>query len=246
MRRVVALAGCLLGGACSKAAEPAPMERPAAAIRDAGADADAAPPPGDPDWRFDPEDPAKDYVGRYLRATLRYGADTACVLLSRSTIKNGESVVEVRNPADGSCGHPAELRDTFVANVAADRMRIEDAAHRPPLRPWPDGSAPDSAPSMVASVSEMHTWKNPLHDVVKKQQLYPVRVQLYGRGTYPVITIAGWHAAFDPAGDVTALQPAAKMLCDATRGAPMAFLAELDRHTLLRVECPGRARWEKL
>jgi hypothetical protein len=199
-----------------------------------------------PDWTFDPEDPARDYVGRYLKATLRYGAETACVVLGKSSFRNGESVVEVRNPGDASCGKPAELRDRFFASVSTDRMRLDDADHHPALRPWPDGSLPDQPPGLVTIIQPLKGWKTAVHDVIKKQQLYALRVQLYGRGTYPVVLIAGWHALFDPKGDLAALKPAAEELCTANNGSPMGFIAELDHTQMLRVDCPDKPHWQSL
>jgi hypothetical protein len=240
------LTGLLLAAtACGKKSEPAPNETasgPSKTTAEGGVRRSSR----TPDWTLDAADPARDYVGRYLRATLRYGTDTACVVLGRSAFRNGESLVEVRSPADGSCGKAGDLRDTFIANVSADRLRLDDPEHRPALKPWPDGSMPDAPPAPVASVADLFHWKAPLHDAIKNQQLYPLRVQLYGRGTYPIITLAGWHALFDPKGDLAALKAPAHELCTATRGAPMGFFAELDRSTLLRIDCPDNPHWEQL
>ncbi len=240
--------GSLLAGvACEKTREPPPMERAAPPPADASPAAqDTARPARLPDWALDPDDPAKDYVGRYLRATTRYHADTACVVLGKSSFKNGDYLVEVRNPADGSCGNPGDLRDTFIANVATDRMRIDDPAHHAPLKAWPDGSMPDAAPADVLSISDLKKWKTPVHDTIKEQQLYPLRIQLYGRGTYPVVTLAGWHALFDPKGDVSAIKPAARAFCTANNGSPMGFFAEMNRKLLLRIDCPDNPHWEDL
>ena len=239
--------GLLLAAtACGKKSEPTPTEPASATPANASAEGGSRQSTRTPDWTFDADDPARDYVGRYLRATLRYGTETACVVLGRSSFKNGESMVEVRNPADGSCGKAAELRDTFIANVSGDRLRIDDADHHGPLKAWPDGSMPDAPPAPIASIGDLFHWKAPLHDSIKKAHLYPLRVQLYGRGTYPVITLAGWHELFDPKGDIAALKAPAEDLCAATQGAPMAFFAELDRSTLLRIDCPDNPHWEKL
>jgi hypothetical protein len=245
------LLGSLLATpACGKTSEPTSTDRPAPTPPESAAASSSAggrpPPVRTPDWTFDPADPAKDYVGRYLRASMRYGAETSCVLLGKSTFRNGESTVEVRNPADGSCGKPGELRDAFLANVSTDRIRIDDPEHHPPMKAWPDGSMPDAGPGLVVEITDLHGWKTPLHDAIKQQQLYPLRVQLYGRGTYPVITLAGWHALFVPKGDLAALKPAAEALCTANKGAPMGFFAATDRTLMLRVDCPGDPHWEKL
>lgn len=242
------LVATVVAVACGKKVEPAPAEPGTAAAGSTPTPTSSAKSTSSrlPEWTFDPEDPARDYVGRYLRATLRYGDDTSCVVLGRSSFRGRESVVEVRNPAEGSCGKAAELRDTFLASVASDHLRLDDPEHRPALKPWPDGSLPDGPAAPVTEVRELHSWKSPIHDVIKKQQLYPVRVQLYGRGTYPVITLAGWHALFDPKGDLSALSSPAADLCAASHGAPMGFLAGLDRKLLLRIDCPDRVRWENL
>lgn len=251
MRCAALLVGSLLAAtACGRKSEPPSAERssptPSGGPTTSSSGNRRTPPARPPDWTFDPDDPAKDYVGRYLRATMRYGADTSCVVLAKSSFRNGESVVEVRNPADGSCGKPGELRDAFLANASIDRMRLDDAAHHPALKPWPDGSMPDAAPGPIVSIEDLHGWKTPLREAVKQQQLYPLRVQLYGRGTYPVITLAGWHALFDPKGELPALKPAAQALCTASQGTPMGFLAGIDPTLLLRIDCPDRPRWENL
>jgi len=209
------------------------------------AEVDAGPKHREPDWVLDPADPARDYVGRYLRSTLRYGADTSCVILG-SSFRNGESVVEVRNPADATCGAPGALRDTFLVNVAEDRMSLDDPGHHPALRPWPDGSSPDGPPGPVTDNQNLTRWKAPLHDVIEKLKLFPLRIQLYGRGTYPVISLAGWHDVFDPKGDISLLREPAKQLCEVNSGAPMAFIGGMDRTLVLRIDCPANPRWESL
>lgn len=250
MRRPVSLLFGLvtLVVACDKKSEPPPVEHAAPSSDAAGQASDPrrAPPARLPEWTFDTDDPARDYVGRYLRATMRYGTETACVVLSRSTFRNGENVVDVRNPADGTCGKPTELRDTFLANVSGDRLRIEDEARRPPLRPWPDGSLPGDGPGLLATVQDLRKWQTPVREIIKKEQLYPTRVQLYGRGTYPVVTLAGWHAKFDPKGDIAALKPVAQELCTANAGSPMAFMTGLGNTLLLRIDCPENPHWEDL
>jgi hypothetical protein len=245
---VTLLLGSLVAAtACSKASEPSPAERAGTGQAEAGSlDTGRPIATREPEWTFNPDDPAKDYVGRYIKATVRYGEENSCILLSPSTFKNGDSIVEVRNPADGSCGKPAELRDRFIANVSTDRLRIDDPDHHPALKAWPDGSMPDAAAGLVVTVPDLHKWRTPLHEEIKKQQLYPLRVQLYGRGTYPVVTLAGWHALFDPKGDLAALKAPAQELCAATNGLPMGFFAEPNRTMLLRVDCPDNPHWEKL
>jgi hypothetical protein len=247
--------GCVLfwvAVGCSKAQEPAPVEHakenpPSSTGKSDGGGALAA--HRGIDWSMNPDDPGRDYVGRYLRATMRYGKDTACIVLGPSNYKNGDAWVEVRNPADNTCGPPGALRDVFLVDVATNRLRLgETGGKAPPLRPWPDGSSPDAPPSEVSDVQNLTKWKSPLHDAIKKQQLWPLRVQLYGRGTYPVITVAGWHALFDPKGDVNALKGAARDLCAANDGAPLGFIdgAGGTVDTILRIDCPDHPHWEHL
>jgi hypothetical protein len=244
---------CLAGACNNKAKEIDSTDRE----RTAAAGKPAPPLPGADgggeahrrvDWTFDAEDPARDYVGRYLRASLRYGRDTACVLLGKSTFRNGEAVVEVRNPADNTCGAPGALRDTFVADVATDRIKLDDRSHQAPLRPWPDGSAPDGPANEVADVQNLVKWRSPLHDAIKKQQLWPLRIQLFGRGTYPVVSIAGWHGTFDPKGDVEALKSAAHDLCAANDQSPLGFVSGQGGtvEQMLRIDCPANPHWERL
>ena len=238
-------------GGCQKTKELDSNEQDKAAPKvtstDAGADAGKGA-HRNVDWTFDAEDPARDYVGRYLRATLRYGKDTSCILLGRSTFRNNDAVVEVRNPANHTCGPPAALRDRFLADVALDRIKLEDPSHQAPLRPWPDGSSPDGPPNEVVDVQNLVSWRSPLREGIKKQKLWPLRIQLHGRGTYPVVSIAGWHDLFDPKRDVTALKDAARSLCEANDQSPLAFIGAEGGAVdlILRIDCPDNPHWEHL
>jgi hypothetical protein len=61
-----------------------------------------------------------------------------------------------------------------------------------------------------------------------------------------VISLAGWHALFDPKGEVNALRDPAKDLCSANNGAPLAVIGGMDRSLVLRIDCPDRPHWEHL
>jgi hypothetical protein len=94
--------------------------------------ADLPPTPSrDPDPDFDPDDPARDYVTRYVKGTNRYGDKTACVVVGKSSDAGApKRLVEVRdNKDDPKCGGSDTLRDAFVVDVGADHMSKKD----PPL-----------------------------------------------------------------------------------------------------------------
>jgi hypothetical protein len=131
-------------------------------------------------------------------------------------------------------------------DVAADRLSLDDAAKRDPLARWPDGSDPEGPAKPVRDGTDMRAWQGAVKDAVRQQLLVPLRVQGYGRGSYSVITLAGWHAAVTPAASPDDLRPFAESLCRANNGVPLAFFGGVDRQTILRVRCPGAARWEKL
>jgi hypothetical protein len=98
----------------------------------------------------------------------------------------------------------------------------------------------------VRELSGTKDWKVPIKDVLQRAQLVPIRVQGYGRGTYPVVTLAGWHAAIVPNASPEELRPFAQELCTASGGAPMGLFGGLDRTLMLRVRCPPATRWDKL
>jgi hypothetical protein len=200
----------------------------------------------EPTWSLDPDDPAKDYVGRYLKATKRYGDKTSCVTVEKSTFSDGKSTVETRNDASGSCGAANAIRDRFFVTVATDRMSLDPSLGQPPLGKWPDGSDPDGPAKKVVDLQDMRTWHAGLHEAFHALQLAPLRLQLYGRGTYAIVSLAGWHGPVMR--DMTPAQLAgpAKTLCDANDGSPLAMFAGLDRSTLLRIDCPGSAHFETL
>jgi hypothetical protein len=77
-------------------------------------------------------------------------------------------------------------------------------------------------------------------------QLTVVGVQIYGRGTYPVITLAGWRAPLAANAKPEDIQPSTAKMCSANGNRPFSFLANINMSTTLRVRCPsGEARWDK-
>ncbi len=209
--------------------------------------ADAAIPPqpkGLPSWVLDPNDPARDYVDRYVRSTYRYGPQTSCVVIGKSQFA-GKTTVDVSNDASGTCGDANVVRETFEVNVAADRLSLIDAAKHDALKKWPDGSDPEG-PAGMAIEKDAHVWKAPLHEALTKLELVPVRLQWYGRGTYPIVTIAGWHGLLMRDATPDTLHDIAQKVCPANDNRPFAIFAGVDRATILRFDCPDRVRWEVL
>jgi hypothetical protein len=203
------------------------------------------PKPGrDPDWDLDREDPARDYVRRYTFGTGRYGPTLDCVDVGASKEAGDRRRVEVKTAA--SCAGAGTLRDVFLVDVAADRLSVDDKAKRDPLAHWPDGSDPEGPPSQVRDASDMHVWKGSLRDVIREQQLVAIRIQAYGRGTYPVVTLAGWHGAAKPGASPEDLRGLTDALCRAGSGMPLGLVAGIDRSMMLRIRCPGGAFWDRL
>lgn len=200
----------------------------------------------DVDWGLDVADAARDYVVRYLHASNRYAAQTACVVVKPSVFNGDRSVVEARNDPSGACGAADELRDRFFVTVATDRMSLDPSLHQPKLQPWPDGSDTDGPAAKVADIQDLHKWKAGFRDTFHKLLLAPLRVHLYGRGTYPVVTIAGWHGPVERSMTSEQLEAPAKALCDANDGGSLGIFAGVDRTTLLRIVCPHTARFESL
>jgi len=250
------LAAALAVPACDRREEPAPAPAPTTASSPSARPYKGGPPPADstslpaasrePDWGLDLADPAKDYVQRYLRATKRYGAQSKCVVVGASKFTGERSVVETHNDAGGACGKAGELRDRFFVTVATDRMSLDESLHPAKLQSWPDGSDPAAAPAKVADVQDLRAWKIGLGDTLRKLLLVPLRVQLYGRGTFPVVSIAGWHGPVLRTMSPAELADPAKKLCDANEGEPLGIIAGVDRATLLRITCPAGAKFETL
>ncbi len=220
-----------------------PSSRPTPPAGDAGP---AIPiPQREPTPDLDPADPAADYVNRYIRAVNRYGDKTACVAVGKSTTSGGDSTVVVSNPESGSCGPAKEVRDTFVVNVAADRLHLADPSKATPLQKWPDSSDPEGPAAPVREVPDLLHWKSPVRDALKALQLVPIRVQWYGRGTYGIVTLAGWHGDVVPTASDDTRKGIAQKLCAASGGQSMGIFGGLDRTLMLRITCPDKTRWEK-
>jgi hypothetical protein len=202
-------------------------------------------PKREPDMDLDTEDPARDYVRRYVHGSGRYGDKTACTLYGKSYAKAGRRAVDVGD--DPACsGGSTAVRETFLVDVGGDRLAVDDAANHPPLQLWPDGSDPGSPPKLpVREFDNMKTWGTALHTSLEQLQLLAVRVQLYGRGTYPLVTLAGWRPQFGKSTAGSTLDDDAKKFCAATADQPLSFIAGIDRSTTLRIQCPGgKWRWD--
>ena len=210
--------------------------------------ADLPPSPGSqPGWDLDRADPARDYVERYVLATRRYGDATPCVSAKRTGSREGKAVVEVQDrerPPPGCAAPSTALRDAFVVDVDGDRMSLASAKGKSLAR-WPDGSDPEGPPGATV---EADAPPPALRDALLKMKLTPVRTQLYGRGAYPVVTLAGWHDPVVRSATPEALRPFVDATCAATGGLPFGVFAGIDRSTMLRVRCGDAAggRWDRL
>jgi len=200
----------------------------------------------DPDWDLDSDDPARDYVRRYVVATRRYGDRIDCIDIGSSKPAGDKRTVEVKNAACADAGAPGAQRDVFVVDVAGDRLSVDDKSKRDALVLWPDGSDPEGPPKPVVDVGNLQKWSGPVKQALANALLVPVRVQAYGRGTYSVVTLAGWHGSITPKGPPDALRALASEVCKADGQMPMGIFAGVDRSTLLRLRCPGSFRWDKL
>jgi hypothetical protein len=218
-------------------------------------DPDAGPPVPlrEPDWDLDEDDPWHDYAQRYVQATRRYGDATDCAVIGTGQGEGGKRNVEVRGNPGGSCGAATPktdaVIDVLVVDVASDRLSVDDSNKRPSLRKWPDGSDPEGPPKPVRQVDDLHGWKSTVHDMLRELQLTAIRGQLYGRGTYPVLTLAGWHGPILRTMTPEQIKPAADKLCAANGGGRMGIVAGLDRSIILRIRCGSEGantRWEKL
>jgi hypothetical protein len=199
----------------------------------------------DPDWALESDDPARDYVRRYVLGTKRYGDTLDCIEIAPSAVAGDRRRVEVKNAA--GCAAAGVARDVFLVDVGSDHLYVDDKSKRDPLARWPDGSDPEGPAGPVREMDNLKQWRGPLKETIQRQLLVPIRVQTYGRGTYPVVTIAGWHGDVTPTASPEALHGLASRLCKATGGAPMAFFAGVDRSRLLRIRCPsGDYRWDTM
>ena len=205
-------------------------------------------PKREPDWDLDPDDPARDYVRVYAIATRRYGDSLDCVVLGSSRPGPGGRRVEVK--AAPSCADAGAVIDVFIVDLASDHLTVDENSSHLGLARWPDGSDPEGpATKPVRQATDMKKWRSPLHDAITKRELVAIRLQTYGRGTYPIITLAGWHDTVHPGATPDELRPLAQDLCRANGGLPLAFFAGIDRANTLLIRCPSSGpvtRWDKL
>jgi hypothetical protein len=201
-------------------------------------------PKREPDWDLESDDPARDYVRRYALGTRRYGDTLDCIDVGPSQPAGDRRRVEVRTAA--ACPGAGAIRDVFLVDATLDRLTVDNKSTRDPLARWPDGSDPEGPAGPVREIGSLREWNGDMKNALQGQLLVPIRVQTYGRGTYPVVTLAGWHGAVVPGADPEALRSLSEALCRATHGAPMALFGGLDRSVILRVRCPGGTRWDKL
>jgi hypothetical protein len=200
-----------------------------------------------PDWDLSPADPARDYARRYAFFTRRYPDGLDCVAFGASEPANDRRRVTVKTAdACTTGGGPGTIRDVFLVDLAGDHLTVDDKTKRNPLALWPDGSDPEGPPAPeVRQITDMRDWKSPLQDTLIKQGLAPLRMQAYGRGTYPLVSIARWHGAVQLGAPPDALQPLADAACASNDNMPMGIVAGFDRSNLLRITCPSATRWEK-
>jgi hypothetical protein len=206
---------------------------------------DAGPPvevKREPDWDLSADDPGRDYARRYAFFTKRY-PDFDCVEFGPGVAAGDRKQVTVKTSA--SCPGGGAVRDVFLVDVAGDHLTVDDRTKRDPLARWPDGSDPEGpAGTTVRETTNMKGWKSPIQDALLKLSLAPLRMQSYGRGTYPVISIAAWRAPFTLNAPADAMQPLADALCAANDSMPMALVAGFDRSHLLRIRCPASSKWD--
>jgi hypothetical protein len=198
-----------------------------------------------PDWDLSSDDPALDYARRYAFFTKRYGDNLDCVVLGPSQAAGSQRSVEVKTAP--SCPGAGTQRDVFLVDVGGDRLAVDDRSKRDPLARWPDGSAPDGPPAeAIREIQEMRKWNSPVLQVMTRWQLVPVRVQAYGRGTYAVVSLAGWHDKIQLDAPSDVLKAFATDLCQATGGMPMGVLSAQDRTKIMKVRCPAATVWDTL
>lgn len=194
-------------------------------------------------WDLDPEDPARDYVRRYVKATKRYDDKSDCVVVGKGVDKGGKQSVEVReNPP--KCGTANTVRDVFYVDVVKDRLTVDDPAKRAPLAPWPDGSKPDEKAAPVSVIESIRDWRTPMADTFDTLRLSPIRIQGYGRGTYTVVTLSGWREPLARNASDAKLREAVKKLCTANENHSFAVAAGFNDPVWLRAKCPDASyKW---
>jgi hypothetical protein len=199
------------------------------------------------DWDLDKADPARDYAERYIQSTRRYGAERPCVHAQPSRIENGRTLVDTRDSNANGCTGTNAVRDTLAVDADQDRLELADPTRGAPLADWPDGSNP--AGMATPSPKEGPTiekWASPLPKAFRALELVPLRIQFYGRGSYPMITIAGWHGPMALTASPAELAEDARKICEASAGFPLGVVTAMDRSVVFRVHCPESARWEHL
>ncbi len=197
-------------------------------------------------WDLDPMDPARDYVRRYVFATKRYANAFECVQIGKSVPQGTKSRVEVREAPSPKCKTGTAVRDVFLVDVAGDRLTVDDPAVRAPLVVWPDESRPNEKAAPVVSINRIREWKTPMADMFELLRLTPIRIQGYGRGSYLVITLSGWHTPITRDAADGKIKEALKRLCEANDGQPFAIASALDPPVWLRASCAaGTYKWDR-
>ncbi len=197
-----------------------------------------------PDWALDRDDPARDYADRYVRATGRYGAKTACVRAMPSVNAPAGRTVEMKDAPGEGCPASSAVRDRFVVSVTEDRLHLDGKGE--PLKKWPDGSDPEGPSTAPPREDDASTGDGTVKAVLRDAKLTPIRAQWYGRGSYLVVTVAGWHEPVARGAAPEALKALAQKVCAASGGMPVGVFAGFDRTTILRFGCPAVARWDAL
>jgi hypothetical protein len=201
----------------------------------------------EPDWDLDAVDPARDYVDRYILSTQRYAHETRCIHAQPSRVEGGRTVVETRDSDENGCTGTRAVRDTFAVDVAKNRLYLADPAVGRPLGDWPDGSGPETMPTPEPKEGPaMEGWNPGLRKTLKAFDLVPLRVQFYGRGSYPLISVAGWYGIVTPKATPDQLETIAKKICPAAKQFPIGITSASDRSAVLRIRCPEGTRWQTL
>jgi hypothetical protein len=197
-----------------------------------------------PDWDLSPDDPARDYARRYAFFTKRY-PDFTCIEFGPGV--KAQDVWQITVKTSAGCPGAGTVRDVFLVDVAGDHLTVDDKTRRDPLARWPDGSDPEGpASTTVRETTDMKGWKSPIRDALLKLSIAALRMQSYGRGTYPVISIAAWRPPFTLNAPADAMQPLADAMCGANDNMPMAIVAGFDRAHVLRIRCPSATKWDTL
>ncbi len=211
---------------------------------DAGAGNASIPPPvlSAPDWDLSADDPGRDYARRYVFYTHRY-PDLECAAFNPSVpLPDVKQVTVTTAPG---CPGAGTVRDVFLVDVAGDRLTVDDKNKRSPLARWPDGSDPEGpAGAQIRETQNMKGW--PVQDALLKLSLVPIRTQSYGRGTYPLVSLAAWRDPYSLNASPDALRPLSDALCAANGNMPMALVAGFDRAHVLRIRCPSATKWDTL